>query len=40
MRAVVNRTFTVTMHRRAALALGLLFGSFTVIFGALGSSAT
>jgi hypothetical protein len=36
MRAVVNRIFTVTMHRRAALALGLLFGSFTVIFGALG----
>jgi hypothetical protein len=36
MRAVVNRTFTVTAHRRAALALGLLFGSFTVIFGALG----
>jgi hypothetical protein len=36
MRAVVNRAFTVTMHRRAALALGLLFGSFTVIFGALG----
>ena len=36
MRAVVNRVFTVTMHRRAALALGLLFGSFTVIFGTLG----
>jgi hypothetical protein len=36
MRAVVNRTFTVTTHRRAALALGLLFGSFTVIFGSLG----
>jgi hypothetical protein len=36
MRAVVNRSFTVVAHRRAALTLGLLFGSFTVIFGALG----
>jgi hypothetical protein len=36
MRAVVNRVFAATMHRRAALALGLLFGSFTVIYGALG----
>jgi hypothetical protein len=36
MRAVVNRTFIVTVHRNAALALGLLFGSFTVIFGVLG----
>jgi hypothetical protein len=36
MRAAANRVFTVTAYRRAALTLGLLFGSFTVIFGALG----
>jgi hypothetical protein len=36
MRVVANRVFTLTMHRRAALALGLLFGSFTVIYGSLG----
>ncbi|MGZ4243538.1 MAG: hypothetical protein ACXVSE_04525 [Solirubrobacteraceae bacterium] len=36
MRAVANRSFTVVSHRRAALTLGVLFGSFTVIFGALG----
>jgi hypothetical protein len=36
MRTVAYRAFTVTMHRRAALTLGLLFGSFTVIYGALG----
>jgi hypothetical protein len=36
MRAVANRSFTAVAHRRAALTLGVLFGSFTVIFGALG----
>ncbi len=36
MRAVANRSFTSVVHRRAALALGIGFGSFTVIFGALG----
>ena len=36
MRAVTNRSFTVVAHRRAALTLGVLFGSFTVIFGTLG----
>jgi hypothetical protein len=36
MRAVANRSFTTIVHRRAALALGVGFGSFTVIFGALG----
>ncbi len=36
MRAVVNLSFTEPAHRRAALALGVLFGSFTVIFGSLG----
>jgi hypothetical protein len=36
MRAVANRSFTVVAHRRAALTLGVLFGSFTVVFGSLG----
>jgi hypothetical protein len=36
MRAVAYRSFTVQSHRRAALTLGVLFGSFTVIFGTLG----
>ena len=36
MRAVAYRSFSVRAHRRAALTLGVLFGSFTVIFGALG----
>jgi hypothetical protein len=35
-RAVANRSFEVRQQRRAALILGLLFGSFTVIYGALG----
>ncbi|HEY5429113.1 MAG TPA: hypothetical protein VIK04_08340 [Solirubrobacteraceae bacterium] len=35
-RAVANRSFSVQIERRAALILGLLFGSFTVIYGALG----
>ncbi len=35
-RAVANRSFSVRIERRAALILGLLFGSFTVIYGALG----
>ena len=36
MRAVAYRSFTVQAHRRAALVLGVLFGSFTIISGALG----
>lgn len=36
MRAVAHRSFTSVAHRRAALALGVGFASFTVIFGALG----
>ena len=36
MRAVANRSFSSVVHRRAALALGVGFGSFTVIFGSLG----
>ena len=36
MRAVANRSFTSVVHRRAALALGIGFASFTVIFGSLG----
>jgi hypothetical protein len=36
MRTVAYRAFTVTMHRRAAMTLGLFFGSLTVIYGALG----
>ena len=36
MRAVAYRSFSVRAERRAALTLGVLFGSFTVIFGALG----
>jgi hypothetical protein len=36
MRAVANRSFAEVTHRRAALALGVGFGSFTVIAGALG----
>ncbi len=36
MRAVAIRSFTVRAHQRAALTLGLLFGSFTVIYGTLG----
>jgi len=35
-RAVVNRSFAGGAQRRAALTLGLLFGSFTVIYGNLG----
>ena len=36
MRAVAHRSFTSVAHQRAALALGVGFASFTVIFGALG----
>jgi hypothetical protein len=36
MRAAANRSFAEVAHRRAALALGVGFGSFTVIAGALG----
>ena len=36
MRAVAYRSFSVRAERRAALTLGVLFGSLTVIFGALG----
>ena len=36
MRAMANRSFTELVQRRAALTLGVAFGSFTVIFGTLG----
>jgi hypothetical protein len=35
-RAVANRSFDLRSERRAALVLGLLFGSFTVIYGVVG----
>jgi hypothetical protein len=36
MRAVAYRSFTGQAHRRAALVVGLLFGSFSVVYGAFG----
>ncbi len=36
VRAVVNRSLTGKLERRAALTLGLLFGSFSIVYGDFG----